>query len=117
MVSSSRNLDDAMDLQTLRNFVSVVHAGSFAAAARATGVPKSTLSKRVQDLETSLSLRLVERTTRKLRLTPDGTVLFERAFQLIADADDLEQLMRVRDERPRCVFPFQSFSAKPSWAR
>ena len=90
-----------MDLLALRDFVTVVEAGSFAAAARATRTPKSTVSKRVQELEADLALRLLERTTRKLRLTPDGARLFERARRLVADAQDLERLMRDRNETPR----------------
>ena len=90
-----------MDLLSLRDFVTVVEAGSFAAAARATRTPKSTVSKRVQELEADLALRLLERTTRKLRLTPDGARLFERARRLVADAQDLERSMRDRDDTPR----------------
>ena len=90
-----------MDFTALRDFVAVVEAGSFAAAARATRTPKSTVSKRVQELEAGLGLRLLERTTRKLRLTPDGAQLFERAQRLVGDAQDLERLMRDRDDTPR----------------
>ncbi|WP_068082665.1 LysR family transcriptional regulator [Polycladidibacter stylochi] len=90
-----------MDLAELRDFVAVARAGSFAAAATATCVPRSTLSKRVQMLEAALELRLIERNTRKLRLTQDGELLLERAARLIAEADDLERLMRDRNEEPR----------------
>ncbi|AVX04988.1 HTH-type transcriptional regulator AbgR [Maritalea myrionectae] len=89
-----------MEITELRNFISVVRAGSFAAAAEETGVPRSTLSKRIQMLETSLGLRLIERSTRKLRLTADGELLLPRALQLAADADDLERLMRDRSAEP-----------------
>jgi DNA-binding transcriptional LysR family regulator len=90
-----------VDIEGLRNFVAVVRAGSFAAAARDTGVPRSTLSKRVQLLEASLDLRLIERTTRNLRLTTDGELFLERAARLVTDADDLERLMRERIDEPR----------------
>lgn len=90
-----------MNFTELRDFVAVARAGSFAAAAIATGVPKSTLSKRVQMLEASLELRLIERSTRKLRLTQDGNLLLERAARLITETDDLERLMRDRNEEPR----------------
>lgn len=90
-----------MDLMSLKTFVAVVQAGSFASAARATRMPKSTLSKRFQDLESSLGLRLLQRTTRRLHMTADGELLFERARRLIADANDLERLMRDRDKVPR----------------
>ena len=90
-----------MELAELKNFVAVARAGSFAAAAEAIGVPRSTLSKRVQMLEASLGLRLIERSTRKLRLTPDGELLLERATGLLTDADEIESLMRDRNEEPR----------------
>jgi LysR family transcriptional regulator, regulator for bpeEF and oprC len=100
MDALSKFMDNAMDFAALRDFVSVVQAGSFAAAARATRMPKSTLSKRVQDLETSLGLRLLERTTRKLRLTPDGMLLFDHGHRLVTDVNDLERLMCDRDGAP-----------------
>jgi DNA-binding transcriptional LysR family regulator len=83
-----------MTLDGLRDFVSVVRAASFAAAARERGAPKSTLSKRVADLEAALGRRLIERSTRGLRLTPEGAALYERARRLIADADEIARAMR-----------------------
>jgi DNA-binding transcriptional LysR family regulator len=94
-------MDTEMDLDALRDFIAVDQAGSFAAAARATGTPKSTLSKRLQMLEASLGVRLVERSTRKLRLTPDGVLLRDRAVGLLAQADELERLMRGRNDEPQ----------------
>lgn len=90
-----------MDIAVLRDFVSIVRAGSFASAARETGVPRSTLSKRIQMLEASLDLSLIERNTRNLRLTPDGELLLPHALRLTTDADDLERLMRDRGTSPR----------------
>lgn len=90
-----------MNIEELKDFVAVVRAGSFAAASEETGVPRSTLSKRVQMLEASFDLRLLERSTRKLRLTPDGELLLPRALQLTAEADELERLMRDRSVEPR----------------
>ena len=90
-----------MNIEELKDFVAVVRAGSFAAASEETGVPRSTLSKRVQMLEASFDLRLLERSTRKLRLTPDGELLLPRALQLTAEADELERLMRDRSLEPR----------------
>lgn len=90
-----------MDIAELRDFVAVVRAGSFSGAAAETGVPRSTLSKRIQMLEASLDLRLLERSTRNLRLTPDGELLLPRAIQMVADADDVERLMRDRSAEPK----------------
>ncbi|MGQ0764217.1 MAG: LysR family transcriptional regulator [Gemmatimonadota bacterium] len=90
-----------MDLKALQAFIAVVRKGSFAAAARSTRVPKSTLSKRVQDLEASLGQRLLERNTRNLRLTTEGAMLLERAEWLVSEASEIERLIRDRDTLPR----------------
>jgi len=65
-------------LPLLTAFVAVVHAGSFTRAAGRTGVDKSLLSRRVKALEDSLGVQLLHRTTRKLRVTHAGRVLFDR---------------------------------------
>lgn len=82
-----------MDINALREFVAVVRAGSFAKAAADLGTPKSTVSKRVQDLETALGVRLIERTTRALRLTAEGAALLPRAERILADAREAERLV------------------------
>ncbi|MCZ7866077.1 LysR family transcriptional regulator [Agrobacterium salinitolerans] len=76
-------------LGAIRAFVRVVEAGSFAKAADTMGAPRSTVSKLVQDLETSLSIKLLERTTRSVAVTPEGVGYYERAIRLIADFDDM----------------------------
>jgi len=76
-------------LGAIRAFVRVVEAGSFAKAASTMGAPRSTVSKLVQDLEASLSLKLLERTTRSLTVTPEGVAYYERALRLIADFDEM----------------------------
>jgi DNA-binding transcriptional LysR family regulator len=90
-----------MDLTALTNFLTVVQEGSFSGAARATKVPISTISKHVQDLERALGVRLLERTTRALRLTPEGALLVERGTRLSQDAHDLERLFSERSSEPQ----------------
>jgi DNA-binding transcriptional LysR family regulator len=60
-------------------FVRVIESGSFTAAARTLGLPKSSVSRRVSALESSLRVRLLQRGTRKLVLTEAGRLYFERA--------------------------------------
>jgi DNA-binding transcriptional LysR family regulator len=67
-----------LDLNEVRMFVQVVRARSFAEAARRLGVPPNTLSRRVRQLEAGLDTRLMQRSTRKLTLTPAGSAFFER---------------------------------------
>jgi DNA-binding transcriptional LysR family regulator len=67
-----------LDLNEVRMFVQVVRARSFAEAARRMGLPATTLSRRVKQLEAGLDTRLLQRSTRKLTLTPAGTAFFER---------------------------------------
>jgi len=76
-------------LGAIRAFVRVVEAGSFAKAADTMGAPRSTVSKLVQDLEASLGLKLLERTTRSIGVTSEGNAYYERAIRLIADFDDM----------------------------
>ncbi len=77
-----------MDLLALADFNLVARHGGFGRAARATGRPKATLSRRVTDLEASLSLRLFERGGRVLRLTEEGRALHERTSALLTEIDE-----------------------------
>lgn len=77
------------DLQSIQVFVAAAQRQSFAAAARDLGIAPSTVAKSVARLEQAWQLRLFQRTTRTVRLTVDGTLLFERCRQLLADFDAL----------------------------
>lgn len=68
-----------MNLNDLATFVKVAEAGSFAGAARALGVPKSTVSRRVSRLEGELEVALLRRSGRSFELTAEGTRLHERS--------------------------------------
>src|SRR6516165_2638736 len=67
------------DLNSLVIFAKVVEAKGFAEAARLLRMPRSTVSRRVADLEQQLGVRLIERSTRSLRLTDVGSEVFEYA--------------------------------------
>lgn len=78
------------DLNQLLVFAKVVEHGSFIAASRALGLPKTTVSRKVQELEERLGARLLQRTTRRVALTEAGAIYHEycsRIVQDIADAD------------------------------
>lgn len=94
-------MDNDLDLSALRGFRSVLREGSFSAAALALRVPKSTLSKRVADLEASLGVRLIERSTRTLRPTQEGEVLAARADRLLGEAEDIRRALGESGGTPR----------------
>ena len=76
--------------QEMRAFVAVVDAGSFVRAADALDMSKTAVSRLVGDLEARLGVRLLHRTTRKLSLTPEGEVFYERCRQLVDDVAEAE---------------------------
>jgi LysR family transcriptional regulator AphB len=73
-----------LDLNDVALFVHVVREGSFAAAARRLGLPPNTASRRIQQLEASLGLRLLQRSTRKLTPTDAGRTLYQRCAEQVA---------------------------------
>jgi DNA-binding transcriptional LysR family regulator len=73
-------------LNDMALFVEVVKAKSFRRAAEATGVPNSTLSRRISALEKAIGLRLLHRTTRKIELTEAGQLYFERSRRIVEEA-------------------------------
>lgn len=77
-----------MDLLALADFNLVARHSGFGRAARATGRPKATLSRRIAELESSLGLRLFERGARTLKLTQEGRALHERTGALLTELDE-----------------------------
>ena len=90
-----------MDLLALADFNLVARHGGFGRAARASGRPKATLSRRVSELESSLDLRLFERGTRALKLTQEGRALHERTGALLAELDETAAAISSGADRPR----------------
>lgn len=77
-------------LVSMRVFAAIAEAGSFAVAADRLGISRAMASKHLQNLEAHLGTRLLQRTTRKLRLTESGMAYFERSRQILADIDEAE---------------------------
>ena len=88
---------DRIDL--FRVFVRVVETSSFTQAANTLGMPRSSVSTSVAELEARLGTRLLHRTTRKVVPTPDGVVFYERCLRVIADIEETESLFQ-QDTRP-----------------
>ncbi len=82
-------------------FVAVVRSGGFSAAARTLGISKSAVSKRVNRLESSLGVRLLHRTTRKLSLTEAGQRYYEHASQALMSANQAEDAVTEMQGEPQ----------------
>lgn len=90
-----------MDFLALADFNLVARHGGFGKAARFTGRPKATLSRRVAELEASLNLRLFERGTRNLKLTEEGRALYERTGQLLTELEETTAAIASGGQAPR----------------
>ncbi|HWE45581.1 MAG TPA: LysR family transcriptional regulator [Caulobacteraceae bacterium] len=91
------------DLNDLSAFAAVVQHKGFAAAARALNQPKSSLSRRVSRLETSLGVRLLERSTRRFAVTEAGEEVFGHAQAMVAEAQSAEEAAFAQGVEPRGV--------------
>jgi len=89
------------DLNDTLVFVKVVELGSFIAAAKALRLPKTTVSRKVQDLETRLGAQLLHRTTRKLGLTEAGNVYYEHCQRIARELDEAESAVGQLSSGPR----------------
>ena len=77
-------------LQAMKVFTLVVETNSFTRAADAIDLPRASVSVIIQQLEAYLKVRLLQRTTRRLNLTPDVAAYYERCVRILADLDDIE---------------------------
>ncbi len=94
------------DLNDLAYFAEVVRYGGFAAAGRALREPKSKLSRRVAALEERLGLRLIERSSRRFRVTETGVAFYERCRAMLAEAEQAEALVLQAQTEPHGLIRF-----------
>ncbi|GLK76689.1 LysR family transcriptional regulator [Methylopila jiangsuensis] len=92
---------DRIDL--FRIFARVVECSSFTKAAHGLGLPRSSVSAAVSELEARVGARLLHRTTRKVAPTQDGGAFYERCLRLVADVEEAETLFRRSASRPSGV--------------
>ena len=85
----------------MQAFVRVVETGSFTRAADTLHMSKTTVTQLVQQLEARLRVKLLNRTTRKVNVTAEGAVYYERAVRLLADMDDAETSLSAASASPR----------------
>lgn len=85
----------------MQAFARVVEAGSFTKAAETLHMSKTSVTQLVQQLEARLRVKLLNRTTRKVNLTADGAVYYERVLRLLDDLDDAETSLSSASTVPR----------------
>ncbi len=81
-------------------FAAVVREGSFTQAARQLGITKQTTSERIRKLEKQLGVRLLERTTRRLRVTGSGADYYDRCSAIAAQIDEANSEVQQRQAEP-----------------
>ncbi len=85
----------------MQAFARVVETGSFTQAAQTLHMSKTSVTQQVQQLEARLRVRLLNRTTRRVNVTADGAVYYERVVRLLADLDDAETALSAASALPR----------------
>lgn len=86
---------------SMQAFARVVDVGSFARAAESLGLPRATITRLIQNLETHLGVKLVHRTTRRVNVTSDGAAYYERCVRILADVEEVEQQLVHDNRSPR----------------
>ena len=89
-----------LDLNDFFYFVQVVDRGGFTAAGRTLRISKSTLSHRIQQLETNLGVRLLNRTSRRFGMTEAGDEFYRHAVMMLREAELAETAVRYRLNEP-----------------
>src|SRR5690606_13486327 len=88
-------------LQAMQVFTRVVDANSFTQAADSLNMPRATVSTTIRKLEEHLGVKLLNRSTRRLSLTPDGSSYYERCVGILAEVEETEALFQDRSRGPR----------------
>jgi DNA-binding transcriptional LysR family regulator len=88
-------------LLAMRVFVRIAEAGTFVKAANSLNIPKPTVTKLIQTLETHLGVKLLRRTTRRVTVTPEGALYHEKATRLIAELEEIDRLVAGAKAQPK----------------
>lgn len=105
-----------LDLNDLFYFVQIVDREGFTAASRALRIPKSTLSHRIQELETRLGVRLLHRTSRRFAMTDVGRELYPHAVAMLEHAAQAESATRARLTEPKGTVRYTAAVATAQFA-
>ncbi|MBV8635746.1 MAG: LysR family transcriptional regulator [Burkholderiaceae bacterium] len=79
--------------EAMQAFVRVVESGTFTKASETLDIPKPTVTRLIQTLEDTLATKLLNRTTRRVSVTPDGAAYYDRAVRLLTELEELENVM------------------------
>lgn len=88
-------------LQAMEVFVRVVETGGITRAADSLHMPKATAATLIQKLEAALGVKLLNRTTRHVSVTPDGAAYYERCVSILAEVRETEELLGKQQSTPR----------------
>ncbi len=88
-------------LVAIRAFARVVEAGNFTRAADSLEMPNATVSKLIQELEAHLGVRLLQRTTRRVTVTPEGRDYYEKSARILRDLEDIDTSFSAARSKPR----------------
>ena len=80
-------------LLAMEVFINVVDQGRFVRTAEHMGLPKTTVTILIKELEQMLGVQLLNRTTRQVSVTPDGAAFYDRSMQILADMQEAEDAM------------------------
>jgi DNA-binding transcriptional LysR family regulator len=105
-----------LDLNDFFYFVQVVDRGGFTAAGRTLRIPKSTLSHRIQQLENTLGVRLLNRTSRRFGMTDAGSDFYRHAVMMLREAELAETAIRQRLSEPTGTVRFTAAVATMQFA-
>jgi LysR family transcriptional regulator for bpeEF and oprC len=88
-------------LRAMEVFVRVVETGGFTRAAESLDIPKATAATLVQKLEAALGVRLLNRTTRSVSVTPDGEAYYDRCVAILGQVRETEEALTGQKTSPR----------------
>lgn len=101
-------------LEAMQVYVCVVDTHSFIRAAEVLGVPRSTVSRVVKELESRLKIQLLQRTTRKLSVTAEGRRYYEECKRVLADIAAMESSFPGRAAQPKGRFKVGMPQSRPT---
>lgn len=102
-------------LEQMALFVAVIKNKSFSKTAQNLNIPQSTLSRKINELENHLGLKLIHRTTRKLELTEAGQFYFERAVAIVEETERTHQAMNGLKIEPKGVLKLSVNNEIADW--